>query len=92
MEKNFSKLMDYQSTLNFLINSDLILIKIDRPTLIKKKKTIQKKFNRGQQRMLLPAITFTTEAIAVSIIQLPSLQCQQQHLVSSPPPQQWGGE
>ena len=41
--------------------------------------------------MLFPAIIFTTEAIAVSIIQLPSLQWQQQHLVSSPPPQQWGG-
>ena len=42
--------------------------------------------------MLLPAITFTTEAVAVRIIQLHSLQWQQQHLVSSPPPLQWGGE
>ena len=41
--------------------------------------------------MLFPAITFNTEAIAVSIIQLPFLQWQQQHLVSSPLPQQWGG-
>ncbi len=41
--------------------------------------------------MLFLAITFTTEAIVVSIIQLPSLQWQQQHLVSSPPPTTVGG-
>ena len=41
--------------------------------------------------MLFPAITFTTEAIVVSIIQLPSLQWQQQHLVSSPHHNSRGG-
>jgi hypothetical protein len=48
MEEKFSKFTDYQSTLIFLINSDLILIKkINRPTLIKKKnKDMSKKIKQ----------------------------------------------
>jgi hypothetical protein len=48
MEEKFSKFTDYQSTLTFLINSDLILIKkINRPTLTKnKKKDMSKKIKQ----------------------------------------------
>ncbi len=59
MEKNFSKLTDYQSTLNFSINSDLILIKNQWTYIDKeKKRPVKKKLNKDGKLLAVAATAF----------------------------------